>query len=184
MRRWLKIVLLLPLLAGGCMTHKLWTESQLDAWNEPAGSPDLRLFHDARRQDWLVVYEEISERNDSTRTRAFFLNQNQKPLAQRSRPHFVNTNSARGLVPVPVFFFQPVNSPEPFCAVTETNNGTLVIFCAGRSAGSFELPVYNDGWGQVERIVWTPLALMADLTIIGGYVGCAWIYTGGPGLGR
>ena len=136
MRHWSRIVLLLPLLAGGCVTHKLWTESQLDAWNEPAGNPDLRLFHDARQQDWLVVYQEISERNDDIRTRAFFLNRNQKPLAQRSRPHFVNVNSSRSLTPVPVLFSLPTNAPEFFCAATRTNNGTLAIFSCGRPAGS------------------------------------------------
>ena len=55
------IVLLLPLLpTGGCVTHKLWTESRMDEWNEPAGNPNLRVFHDERKNDLLITYEEFS----------------------------------------------------------------------------------------------------------------------------
>ncbi len=182
MRRWLIIVLWLPLLTGGCVTHKLWTESRLDAWNEPANRPNLRLFRDERQNNFLVVYDEFSERHDATRARAFFLNQNEQPLP--GRPHFVNVKSAGGLLPVPVGFAVPTNSPELFCVVTETNRGSFTIFSVGRQAGAYQLPVYDDGWGRVERIAWTPFAVTADLTIIGGYLGCLWIYAGGPGVAR
>jgi hypothetical protein len=184
MRCWCKTVLLLPLLAGGCVTHKLWTESRLDSWNEPADIPALRLFHDEHRQGCLVVYDELSGRADDIRTRAFFLNQNVAPLAQRIRPHFVSADSSRGLTPVPIFFSVPTNAPEFFCTTMKTNGGSFALFSAGQQLGSFELPVYDDGWGRVEKIAWTPLAVTADLTIIGGYLGCWWIYSGGPGLGR
>ena len=182
MRRWFKTVLWLPLLASGCVTHKLWTESKLDAWNEPAASPNLRLFRDERQNDFLVVYDEFSERHDATRARAFFLNQNEQPL--RGRPHFVSVHSARGLTPVPVLFVTPPKAPELFCAVTETNCGGFTIFSNGRQVGSHSLPVYDDGWGRVEKVAWTPFAVTADLTIIGGYLGCLWIYAGGPGVAR
>src|SRR5690242_21516282 len=92
--------LLLPLLASGCVTHKLWTESKMDEWNEPAASPDLRLFHDAGRDDFLVVYDEFSDRRSTTTTRAYFLQQNQKKLASQNRPHFVSTNIIGRLSPV------------------------------------------------------------------------------------
>jgi hypothetical protein len=177
----MRTVLLLPLLAGGCVTHKLWTESRLDEWNEPARKPNLRLFRDGRQDDLLVVYDEYSERHEAARTRAFFLQQNQKRLQQQSRPHFVNVNASRGLPPVPMGFAGPTNAPEWFCAVTETNPGSFVVFSAGRPAGAYQLPVYADGWGQVERIAWTPFAVTADLTVIGGWLGCVWIYSGGPG---
>jgi hypothetical protein len=184
MRRWLKAVLLLPLLAGGCVTHKLWTESRLDAWNEPAASPNLRLFRDERQDNFLVVYDEFSERHDSARTRAFFLHPSEKPQPLRGHPHFVNANWARRLTPVPVLSVVPTNSPELFCVVTQTNGVCLTIFSGGQPMGSYQLPVYDDGWGKVERIAWTPFAVTADLTIVGGFLGCLWIYSGGPGLNR
>ncbi|HEY5041469.1 MAG TPA: hypothetical protein VIK53_05645 [Verrucomicrobiae bacterium] len=168
MRCWWNAVLLLPLLAGGCVTHKLWTDSQLDAWNEPADDPNLRLFRDGRRNDLLVVYDEHSERHNKTRARAFFLFQNQKLLQQANHPHFVNVNSSCGLTSVPVFFSTPTNFPEQFCEVTKTNGQNFTVFSAGQWTVSYQLPVYDDGLGKYERAAWTPLAVTADLTIVGG----------------
>ncbi len=183
MRPSLQTWLLLPLLASGCMTHKLWTESPLDEWNEPATSPNLRLFRAERPDDFLVVYDEFSEHRDATQPRAFFLKQNQKPLAQHDRPHFVKMNLADNLSPVPIFFFAPTNSPEMFFAVTATNGANFDIFSGGYKLNSYQLPTYNDGFGQWKRVALTPVAVVADLTIIGGVAGCWWLYAGGPGLG-
>ena len=177
-------LLLLPLLAGGCVTHKLWTESRLDEWNEPAGNPNLRLFRGGPQNSVLVVYDEFSERHETTRARAFVICENQKPPPPQSRPHFVNAKAAGGLAPVPVFSSPPTNWPEFFYAVTETNGGGFTVFSGGRQAGSYQLPVYKDRTGELEKIAWTPVAATADLTIIGGWLGCLWIYTGGPGLNR
>jgi hypothetical protein len=43
-----------------------------------------------------------------------------------------------------------------------------VLYSSGTPVGTFALPVYRDGMGQTERIALTPLAVTADLTIIGG----------------
>jgi hypothetical protein len=32
------------------------------------------------------------------------------------------------------------------------------------------MPVYNDGWGRTDRIALTPVAVVADLTIVGGFL--------------
>ena len=178
----LAIALLLPLLAGGCVTHKLWTESQLDEWNEPTGNPNLHVFRDERQNDLLVTYEEFSDRRETDRTRAFFLYKNQSRLQSQGRPHFVNLGASRGLTPVQLFFSTPTNPPVLFCTVSETNRASFTIFLAGRPMGTYALPMYDDGWGRVERIAWTPFAVTADLTIIGGYLGCIWISGGGLGL--
>jgi hypothetical protein len=183
-RQALAMALSLPLLTSGCLTHKLWTESKLDEWNEPAGNPDLRVFRDERKKDLLVSYEEFSDRNEANRSRAFYLYQNQERLQSRSRSRFVNLGAARGLASVPLFFSAPTNPPLLYCAVAETNRARFTIFSEGRTTGSYDLPVYDDGWGKVERIAWTPFAAVADLTIIGGYLGCVWIYCGGPGYSR
>jgi hypothetical protein len=181
-RQALAIVLLLPLLISGCVTHQLWTGSQLDEWNEPTGNPNLRVFRDARQNDLLVTYEEFSDRRETNHARAFFLYKNQNRLQSQDRPHFVNLGSSRGLTPVPLFFSTPTNPPVLYCTVSETNRASFTIFLAGRPMGPYALPMYDDGWGRVERIAWTPFAVTADLTIIGGYLGCIWISGGGPGL--
>lgn len=169
-RRFSILCLLLPLLASGCVTHKLWTESKMDEWNEPAGTPNLRLFQDVKRDDFLVVYDEYSDRHYTTQTRAYFLHRNRTSLAQLHRPHFVSTNLACHLPPVPVFCLAPTNAPPPLYAVTSTNGGNFSIFSGTRELGPSALPVYDDGIGRMERIAWTPLTVTADLTIIGGVV--------------
>lgn len=90
-------LLMLSLLTGGCVTHKLWSESTLDEWNEPAGNPNLHLFQDVRRDDFLVVYDEYSDCHFTTQQRAYFLQPNLSLLAQHRHPDFVSTNSIRSL---------------------------------------------------------------------------------------
>jgi hypothetical protein len=168
-RRFSILWLLLPLLASGCVTHKLWTEAALDEWNEPAANPELRLFQNANHDDFLVVYEEFSERHYTNRTRAFFLHPNEQRLAQHRYPEFVNIKASCHLLPVPVFLLAPTNPPESVYAVT-TNLSRFTIISGVREVGSYALPLYNDGVGQVQRIAWTPLTVTADISIVGGIV--------------
>ena len=158
---------MLPVLASGCVTHKLWSEKTMDEWNEPAADPNLRLFRDAGRGDFLVVYDEFAGRRSIANTRAFFLYQNQKPLDEHNRPHFVSTNLAGSLPPVPVFITVTTNAPDLYYVLT-TNGGNFTLFSDGRESGSYPLPFYNDGIGRLERAAWTPLTVTADLTIVGG----------------
>ena len=169
MRRGLRLLLLLPMLASGCVTHKLWSEKTMDEWNSPATNPNLRLFHDSRQDDFLVVYDEYSSRRYTTNTRAFFLYQNQKPLDEHTRPHFVSTNLAGGLPPVPVFALVTNSVPESYYVVT-TNGENFTLFSDRRKSVSYPLPFYNDGVGRLERTAWTPLTVTADLTIVGGFL--------------
>lgn len=166
----LMIWLLLPWLSTGCVTHKLWSESTLDEWNEPAVNPNLRLFHDREKDDFLVVYNEYSDRHYTIKARAFFLYQNLKPLTTHGRPYFVSPNTACSLTPVNVFFLMPTNRPDQFFGITTNNGGNFAIYHGCRELGSYSLPFYNDGIGRMERIAWTPLTVVADLTIIGGVV--------------
>jgi hypothetical protein len=177
------LLLLLPLFASGCVTHKLWTESALDEWNEPAPNPNLRLFNDPRRHDFLVMYDEYSERHTRTRTRAFFLNLNQDLRFQHLRPHYVRLDNAFGLQPLPVFHQVPLSPPAGFCVVTTTNAPAYALFSNGREIGSYELPVYNDGVGQAERMALTPVAVTIDATIVGGAAGCLCLYLYALGQG-
>jgi hypothetical protein len=176
-RQWSQTILLLPLLTGGCATHALWTSGNLDAWNEPAQNADVRLFDAAPKKDFLVVYDEYSERHDSIHTRAYFLNQSQKRVAQGQRPHFVSIHLASKPPPIPVLYAPPssnTNFSQTLCALVSTNNQSFTIYSGERSA-SYSLPVYNDGRGRTYRLALTPVAVVADITIVGGVLGYWWL---------
>ena len=168
-----RLLLLLPLLTGGCATSALWNKTQLDAWNEPAERANLRLFDAGPRKDFLVVYDEYSERHDATRTRAFFLHQNEQLVAQGRKPDFVSAQLSREWPPVPVLPTPPLhgtNFSSALYAVVSTNQQSFAIF-SGAAGTNHDLPVYNDGWGRTDRIALTPVTVVADLTIIGGVAG-------------
>ena len=176
-RNWF-LLLLLPLLAGGCATNALWNKTQLDAWNEPASNANLRLFDASRKNDFLAVYDEYSERHDSIHRRAYFLNQNQKHVELGRKPHFVSARLARELPPVPIFQTlsdSNTNFSQIIYAVISTNRQSFTIY-SGNEKTDYSLAVYNDGRGQIDRIALTPVAVTADLTIVGGFLGCWFIY--------
>jgi hypothetical protein len=183
MRRTFQFMLLLalPLWACGCATHQLWCGSGFDEWNEPAPNPNLRLFDDRRRNDLLVVYNEYSERYASTNTRAFYLETNQKRIAQGSSPRFAALNASRGLPPVPVFCPAPAFPPGRLYAITQTNHSGFTLFSDGQEISSYELPVYTDSVGRRAKIALTPVAATIDLAIIGSVAGCCWLYMDAPG---
>ncbi len=171
-RYWI-LLLLLPFLAGGCATNALWNKTQLDEWNEPADNANLRLFDARCNNDFLAVYEEYSERHDSIQTRAYFLNQNQKGVAQGQKPHFVNACLSHKLPPVQIFQTLPesiTNCSQTICAVISTNRQFFTIY-SGNEKTNYSLAVYNDGRGQIYRMALTPVAVTADLTIVGGFLG-------------
>jgi hypothetical protein len=171
-RQLLTMVLLLPLLTGGCATNALWNKTQLDAWNEPDDNSRLQLFDASRQKDFLVVYDEYSERHDSTRTRAYFLNQNDKRVEQGRKPHFVSAQLSRELPLVPVLQTLPLantNFLPTVYAVISTNKQSFTIYSSEQRT-NHDMPVYNDGWGRTDRIALTPVAVVADLTIVGGFL--------------
>ncbi|HSY19969.1 MAG TPA: hypothetical protein VK815_16615 [Candidatus Acidoferrales bacterium] len=187
MRRKLQILVLLPLLTGGCMTHKLWTENTLDNWNEPATPANLRVFNAEARKDFLVVYDEHSERHSSIHTRAYFLNENLGRLAEKRAPHFVSAGLAANFAALPFGHeFMPggSNTPAgPFVVISVTNTDSFTLFFKNGESGEYQLPIYSDGIGNYERVALTPMTVAVDATIVGGVAGCLWLYCEAPGWG-
>ncbi|HXR04445.1 MAG TPA: hypothetical protein VN836_07035 [Verrucomicrobiae bacterium] len=177
-RQPLTIALLLTLLTGGCATDALWNKTDLDAWNEPAQNPDVHLFDARQKKDFLIVYDEYSERHDSVHPRAYFLNRNQERVAQGQKPHFVSTRCSHKLPPVQTFQTPPesnTNFSQTTYAVMASNKQSFTIF-SGAEKKEYSLAVYNDGRGQKVRIALTPFAVTTDLTILGGVLGCWFLY--------
>ena len=58
------------------LTHKLWTNTDMRHFYEPAPQPRLELFHDQRTEDVLAAYDEAHETRNGIRRRAYFVNRN------------------------------------------------------------------------------------------------------------
>ena len=170
------ISLALPLvLSSGCVTKELWTNGNLEAWNQPADKTNLRLYEKPNRKDLLVVYDEYKERSGATHTRAYWLNKNEEHLEQRRTPYFVSTNCAFRLTAVPVLETPPANRPAELYALFVANEQSFTLYSDHGEISCYQLPQYNDGKGKVEKAVLTPLAITADLTIVGGILGYAYL---------
>ena len=168
----LAIALLLIALTNGCVTRALWQNDNLETWNQPNLNPNIRIFASQDHSDMLVVYDEYSERADRKRTRAYWLNENEKQLAQRHAPHFVSTNSFLTPIPVIPAATNQISFPPPPYARIEADQQSFTLFLDDHSqAGPYNLPTYNDGKGKVEKFFLTPVAVTADATIVGGVVG-------------
>jgi hypothetical protein len=93
-------------------------------------------------------------------------------VEQGRKPCFVSTQLSRDLPPVPVMPALPLadtNFLPALYAVISTNKQSFTIY-SGNGRTSHDLPVYNDGWGRADRIALTPVAVVADLTIVGGFL--------------
>jgi hypothetical protein len=87
------------------------------------------------------------------------------------RPVFASTAPTNGLIDVPVYYgLTDVNSNQPYVAICDTNTQVFTLFSAGEYRGTYELPVYNDRRGTMEKAALTPLAVTVDVTIVGGAI--------------
>ena len=177
--------LFLLILGNGCVTYALWHNDKLEAWNEPAPNPNLRIFVSNPHGDMLVVYDESSGRSGATHTRAYWLNENEELLERGRSPRFIGTNAVSSLTPIPVIpaTTNHVDYPPPPFARIEFDTNSFTLFLAGDDQGCpYHLPVYNDGKGKVEKIALTPLANVADATLVAGFLGCLYLWgmSGGP----
>ena len=176
---------LLPVAAAllsGCVTKKLW---QQDAFREPWPEPHLQLTFDQDRKDVLVGYDELNDRSDQRRPRAYYLFQNEKRIMAKRKPAFVDPAKMVKFPPVSVFSgLQPVamTTNLELVAVTATNNASFKLYSKGKPLGEFFLPVYKDGVWQAQKALLMPLAVGADATVVGGVLGVVWLELGGPGV--
>lgn len=163
--RLLPLLFLLPF-ESGC-TYALWTNGELDAYKEPAPTPNLRLYESQKKDDFLVVYNEYSDRNDSIHTRAYWLNRNESRVENQKAPAFARKKSVDHLPPVPVFSSPPGKPGSGLYAVYETNQLSFTLYSGNGQIGCYNLPVYKDREGTVEKVALTPVAVTVDAGIVG-----------------
>ena len=168
-------------LLGGCATSKVWEQGQFARFHEPATPSNLRLFQSYPRGDVLVEYDEWRDGDESIRRRAYWLESNNARVQARCKPRFVSIEQASALTPLPA-----IESPSvPAGAAVEGQHAVIsaqgrgfVLYSADQKVGDYELPVYRDASGRVLQVVLTPIAVAADLTIVGGYL-FVWIWSSG-----
>jgi hypothetical protein len=172
-------VLLTLISQSGCCTYKMWDEGAFDSSNMPAANPNLKLFEAKQRNDFLAVYNEYSERKEATRTRAYWLNENQDRVRRAKAPEFVAVRSAQNLAPVPVYYSSNNVVQSQFYAIVDTNHQSFALYSSNSVVDLYNLPFYDDGRGKPERLAMTPLTLTADVVIAAGIVavvvGCIWL---------
>ena len=137
-----------------CATSALWKDHAFDGFNEPARQVNLQVFKTA--DDWLIQYDEVNENSDRIRRRAYYLKPNRKAIDDHKMPQFVPS----------------LDSTEfpAIAAVLSTNGQQFTLYEGTTTLGTYDLPVYPAHSGRVKQVLLTPCTLVADATIIGGFI--------------
>ncbi|PYK62695.1 MAG: hypothetical protein DME21_05465 [Verrucomicrobia bacterium] len=169
----LLVVTLMPL-ASGCdtmrdstLTGRLWDAGGLNHCL-PAPKPNLKLYRTPDSKDVLVTYDELRERNDSIRRRAFFFKPNVRRLEDRKRPKFISAEKVLELKLVPVAEAGKTNAPvgEVIFARITVDNQEFTLTWFGTDLGPYALPVYVDRSSEFRRALLTPLATTGDVIVV------------------
>lgn len=170
---WLILTLCQAVLLSGC-TSALWEKERFARCHWPADPPNLRLYYSEPVRDVLAEYDEASEGTTTIQRRAYWLEPNALAIAGGRQPRFISITNATGLGVVPVtnsLAGPPPSAYRGLYAVVSTN-GQSFSLCLGQKEPTVHgLPVYFTSSGQrVKQVLLTPLAVAADVTVVGGVV--------------
>ncbi len=164
----------LPLLSTGCdtmrdssMTGRLWDAGGVNRCL-PAPKPSAKLYWIADRQDVLVTYDELREKNDSIRRRAFFFKPNLRRLEDRKKPRFVEPAKIVELSLAQIPEVGSTNaSPQDTIWVKLSDDGQeFTLFWSGTDLGPYALPVYLDRGSETKRFLMAPLTATGDFIVV------------------
>ncbi|HXF10653.1 MAG TPA: hypothetical protein VN625_07715 [Desulfuromonadaceae bacterium] len=168
MRFWVFLLLLPSLLTSGC-TAMLQEKTEWRCF--PADRNHVSMFEANRQKDFLVVYDEHSERRNKDRFRAYYLLRNQDKIAKDSRPDFVSLKLTNGLPVIPVTGLSD--------ALTNVSSGVSVMLTDYRSFTIYSnqvpmlngtLPMYPDPMGFRERLFASPVTITVDIALLAAAV--------------
>ncbi len=197
-RKWRSVLLGLvsgglTVLSTGCetiepysLTRRLWDNSDLEKWSEPASSPKLALYEATEREDMLVRYEAYSEAHSCVKTQAYYLRESEPLIAAGKKPKFVQATSADRVKALPVLA-APVNASAepPYCVLAADGRG-FDLYSSSNPPAQFDLPVYPENSGTTVRVLLTPFAVVGDTVMVcTGLVFVAallWAEMGAPGV--
>jgi hypothetical protein len=174
------ILAMQAVLLTGCVTAKVWTPHNFAGFHEPANPANVQLFYSSQIQDVLVEYDEKVGNKGATRRRAYWLEQNQAIEGTEKRPHFVSPKEVEGLPSIPVAASIKDAAPSPNIGLFALTTNSFAFQLCGTSEnqddrtlaktilGEHELPAYYDSAGRRRKIMLTPPAVVADLSIIAG----------------
>ncbi len=165
------LALALLLTLNGCATHALWTEGSM-SFHEPYPPSRLALFEVPEKGDVLAQYDELSPRSDVPRRRAYLLLENNSRIKSVKKPKFATLSATNGLAPIPLYA-QSSDVPAGigvYARTNETGNRFTIVRNAQPWHDAFDLPTYRCWTTTAKRATLTPLTLVLDVTIIGGFV--------------
>ena len=169
----------LPFLSTGCdtvrdssMTGRLWDAGGVNRCL-PAPKPNAKLYWTADHQDVLVTYDELREKNDAIRRRAFFFKPNVRRLEDRKKPRFVEYAKIVDLSLVQIPEAGSTNaSPQETILVKLSDDGQeFTLLWSGTDLGPYALPVYLDRGSETKRFLLTPLTATGDFIVVVVVVG-------------
>ena len=164
----------LPLLSTGCdtvrdssMTGRLWDAGGVNRCL-PAPKPNAKLYWIADHQDVLVTYDELREKNDSIRRRAFFFKPNLRRLEDRKKPRFVEPAKIveLSLAPIPEVGSTNASPQETILVKLSEDGQEFTLLWSGTDLGPYALPVYLDRESQIKRFFLTPLTATGDFIVV------------------
>ncbi len=168
------LLLVIPVMfLTGCATSALWSGDHFVHYRVPAVPVNLRLFQSGDTQDVLVQYDEWRDSKGPTRSRAFWLDQNEARVKEQSRPRFVGIAKAQGLSSIPII--EPAAFAGPphavgYYAIAANYDNTFKLERPGHPLQAYELPAYVEGSGRVKQVLLTPFAVAADVSIFGAFL--------------
>jgi len=164
----------LPLLSTGCdtvrdssMTGRLWDAGGVNRCL-PAPKPNAKLYWTADHQDVLVIYDELREKNDSIRRRAFFFKPNVRRLEDRKKPRFVESANILepSLVQIPEVGSTNASPQETILVKLSDDGQEFTLLWSGTDLGPYALPVYLDRGSETKRFLLTPLTATGDFIVV------------------
>src|SRR6266516_3588694 len=164
----------LPLLSTGCdtvrdssMTGRLWDAGGVNRCL-PAPKPNAKLYWTADHQDVLVTYDELREKTDSIRQRAFFFKANLHRLEDRKKPRFVEPAKIveLSLVQIPVVGGTNASPQETILVKLSDDGQDVTLLWSGTDLGPYALPVYLDRGSETKRFLLTPLTATGDVIVV------------------
>jgi hypothetical protein len=158
-------------LGGGCetvedasFTYKLWDTGNIP-YSQPETKPDLAVYKDAAKGDFLVEYNAISDRTFRVSRLAYFMAAGEARIARGKAPHFVKPAKYSGLQPLP----NQVSTDD--YVIVSTHGRSFTLFRPNQPPERHDLPFYHDGHWSVTRVALTPLAVTGDAVILGAFLG-------------